>query len=155
MGKNHLVLVQPEIPWNTGNIGRTCLAAGADLHLVEPLGFSLDGPQVRRAGLDYWEHVKPTIWESFEAVERAMPNLGEPFFFTAEAPRDLYEASFASGSVLIFGKESVGLPPRIRERYHDRSYRIRMHSRHLRSLNLSSAAAIVLYEALRQQQGAS
>ncbi|HET9226501.1 MAG TPA: TrmH family RNA methyltransferase, partial [Thermoanaerobaculia bacterium] len=81
----HVVLVEPEIHWNTGNAGRTCLAAGARLHLVEPLGFSLDEREVRRAGLDYWPRVDPRIWPSWNAFEERMPELGEPFFFSAEA----------------------------------------------------------------------
>ena len=78
----HVVLVHPEIHWNTGNAGRTCLAVGATLHLVEPLGFSLDGRQVKRAGLDYWEHVNPRVWPSWSAFEAELPALGEPFFFS-------------------------------------------------------------------------
>jgi len=151
----HLVLVQPEIPWNTGNIGRTCLAVGAKLHLIEPLGFSLDGKQVRRAGLDYWEQVMPKVWPNWEAFAAGMPDLGDLFFFTAEAPRDLWEAPFGDQTVLIFGRESVGLSSDLRERYQDRCYRIPMESRHLRSLNLSSAAAVALYEAKRRATAAT
>ena len=91
MPSDHVVLVEPEIPWNTGNAGRTCLAAGARLHLVAPLGFSLDEKAVRRSGVDYWEAVDPVVHESFAAFEAALPALGEPLFFSAEAPRTPYE----------------------------------------------------------------
>src|SRR5690606_32544752 len=88
----HVVLVQPEIHWNTGNAGRTCLAVGATLHLIEPLGFSLDEKQVRRAGLDYWEHVDLRVWPDWAAFERELPRLGEPYFFSTKASRPMWEA---------------------------------------------------------------
>jgi len=87
----HVVLVEAEIHWNTGNVGRTCLAAGAQLHLVEPLGFSLDEREVRRAGLDYWPRVKPVVWPAWDALERELPALGEPYFFSPDAPRGLWD----------------------------------------------------------------
>ena len=106
----HVVLVTPEIAWNAGNTGRTCLAAGAQLHLVRPLGFSLDGREVRRAGVDYWPRVQPVVWEDWDALEAALPTIGEPFFFSAEAPREIWDVRFPSRSVLVFGRESGGLP---------------------------------------------
>jgi len=147
----HVVFVCPEIHGNTGNSGRTCLATGAQLHLVEPLGFSLDDRRVRRAGLDYWERVRPQVWPDWPAFEQEMPRYGEPFFFTSEAPRELWDIEFPRRSVLVFGRESVGLDPEVREKYADRRVRIPMLDPGIRSLNLSNAVAIVLYEVLRQR----
>jgi tRNA (cytidine/uridine-2'-O-)-methyltransferase len=148
----NVVLVEPEIHWNTGNVGRTCLAAGAQLHLVEPLGFSLDDKEVRRAGLDYWPRVDPRLWPSWSALAEALPSLGEAFFFSADASRTLWEVQFPERAVLVFGRESVGLPRDIRDRYRDRLVRIPMADPALRSLNLSTAVGIALYEALRQHE---
>lgn len=147
----HVVLVEPEIHWNTGNAGRTCLAAGAQLHLVEPLGFSLDDREVRRAGLDYWPRVRPRVWADWESLERRFPELGEPFFFSAEAPADLWSVRYPKRVVLVFGRESSGLPLGVRKRYADRLLALPMLDPALRSLNLSSAVAVALYEVLRQR----
>lgn len=149
----HVVLVEPEIPWNTGNAGRTCLAAGARLHLVEPLGFSLGDHEVRRAGLDYWPRVAPRVWPSWGVLEQRLPDLGEPVFFSSEAPRDLWSVRFPERAVLVFGRESTGLPPELRERFRDRLVAIPMLDEGLRSLNLSSTVAVALYEVLRQRRG--
>ena len=146
----HVVLVEPEIPWNTGNAGRTCLAAGAQLHLVEPLGFSLDEREVRRAGLDYWERVAPRLWPSWEALEVALPDLGEPFFASPEASKDLWDVRYPPRTVLVFGRESVGLPAAIREKYRDRLLRLPMSDPGLRSINVSTAVGVFAFEALRQ-----
>lgn len=150
----HVVLVHPEIHWNTGNAGRTCLATGATLHLVEPLGFSLDEKQVRRAGLDYWEHVDLRVWPSWAALEAELPRLGEPFFFSTRARRVLWDAPLGTCEdvVLIFGRETGGLPRELHERYADRFVGIPMASPIVRSLNLSSSVAIALYEVLRQRR---
>ncbi|MFN7973114.1 MAG: tRNA (cytidine(34)-2'-O)-methyltransferase [Acidobacteriota bacterium] len=148
----HVVLVEPQIHWNTGNAGRSCLAAGAQLHLVEPLGFSLDAPQVARAGLDYWVRVKPRVWPSFDAIERALPDLGSPWFFTAEARRDFWDVAFDGPTVLVFGCESVGLPMEIRQRHDDRLVRFPMKDPLLRALNLSTSVGLALYEVLRQRR---
>lgn len=147
----HVVLVEPEIHWNTGNAGRTCLAAGARLHLVEPLGFSLGEREVRRAGLDYWPRVDPAIWRSWEDLEAKLPGLGEPFFFSAEAERDYWSVAYPERTVLVFGRESVGLSSAIRERYPHRLVRIPMVDREIRSLNLSTSVALAVYEVLRQR----
>ena len=148
----HVVLVHPEIHWNTGNAGRTCLAAEATLHLVEPLGFSLDERQVRRAGLDYWKHIDLRVWPSWEVFERELPALGEPYFFATGASRLVWEAPLASPEsvVLVFGRESVGLPPAILGRYADRAVSIPMIDPALRSLNLSTSVGIAAYEVRRQ-----
>jgi tRNA (cytidine/uridine-2'-O-)-methyltransferase len=149
----HVVLVEPEIHWNTGNAGRTCLAAGATLHLVEPLGFSLDEKQVRRAGLDYWEHVDLRVWSSWDAFERELPALGEPWFFSTKAERLMWDAPLgeAAGTVLVFGRETAGLPEAIHDRYRDRFLRLPIASPHVRSLNLSTTVGIAVYEVLRQR----
>lgn len=151
----HVVLVHPEIHGNTGSSGRTCLAAGAQLHLVEPLGFSLDDARVKRAGLDYWPRVRPRVWQSWEGIEADLGNLGEPFFFSSDAPRDYWDASFVGPSVLVFGPESVGLSEVIKRRYGDRLLRLPMADPELRSLNLANSVAVALYEVLRQRRHTS
>jgi tRNA (cytidine/uridine-2'-O-)-methyltransferase len=152
MAELHVVLVAPEIHWNTGNAGRTCLAVGAQLHLVQPLGFSLDEAQVRRAGLDYWPRVAPRVWASWEAFEGELPALGEAFFFSSSAPGAApYTAvRYPRPTVLVFGRESVGLPPELLARHRDRTLRIPMLDPALRSLNLSTSVGIAAYEVRRQ-----
>jgi tRNA (cytidine/uridine-2'-O-)-methyltransferase len=146
----HVVLVEPEIHWNAGNAGRTCLAAGAQLHLVEPLGFSLDEREVRRAGLDYWARVKPRVWSGWPEFEADMDALGVPFFFSPYAERELWSARFPERVLLLFGRESVGFSAELRHRYEDQFFAIPMQDRALRSLNLSTCVGIALYEVLRQ-----
>lgn len=150
----HVVLVHPEIHWNTGNAGRTCLAAGAALHLVEPLGFSLEERQVRRAGLDYWEHVDLRVWSNWEEFEHELPALGEPYFFSTRADRLLWDAPLGAprAVVLIFGRETGGLPPQLHEPYRDRFVAMPVFSPRVRSLNLSTSVGIALYEVLRQRR---
>lgn len=151
----HIVLVHPEIHWNTGNAGRTALAVGATLHLIEPLGFSLDEREVRRAGLDYWKHVDVRVWPAWDAFERQLAALGEPWFFSSEAERSFWDVPLGvdGNAVLVFGCETVGLPMEIRERYRERLVSIPMHSTLVRSLNLSTSVAIAAYEVLRQARG--
>ena len=153
----HVVLVHPEIHWNTGNAGRTCLAAGATLHLIQPLGFSLDERQVKRAGLDYWEHVDIRVWPSWAAFERILATLGEPYFFSTKANRLLWDAPLGvpDDIVLIFGRETGGLPADLHERYADRLVGIPIASPLVRSLNLSTSVAIAVYEVLRQRRNAT
>jgi tRNA (cytidine/uridine-2'-O-)-methyltransferase len=152
----HVVMVHPEIHWNTGNAGRTCLAAGAILHLIKPLGFSLDERQVKRAGLDYWEHVDPRVWPNWDAFEKELPALGNPYFFSAKAKRLLWDVPLGSPDVvLIFGGETAGLPTALHDRHADRLVGIPILSPHVRSLNLSTAIAIALYEVMRQRRTAS
>jgi len=150
----HVVLVYPEIHWNTGNAGRTCLAVGATLHLIEPLGFSLDEREVKRAGLDYWEHVDVHVWPNWEAFEARIPALGEPYFFSTKATRLLWDAPLGAQEnvVLIFGRETGGLPRELHERYRDRFVTMPIRSSHVRSLNLSTSVAVALYEVLRQRR---
>jgi len=146
----HIVLVEPEIHWNTGNAGRTCLAAGAQLHLVEPLGFSLDDRHVRRAGLDYWPHVTPRLWKSWQDLESALPAIGQPVFFSTRAERLYTEVRYERPAVLLFGRETGGFSTAIHQRYAGRMVRIPIESPHVRSLNLSTAVGIAAYEVLRQ-----
>jgi len=146
----HLVLVAPEIHWNTGNLGRTALALDATLHLVAPLGFSLDDKHLRRAGLDYWPRVRLELWRDWAHFEAALPSLGKPHFFSAEATRLHWDVSYPEQTVLIFGSESVGLPATLRAAHRQDLVRIPMHDPELRSLNLSTAAAVVGYEVARQ-----
>lgn len=150
----HLVMHEPEIHWNTGNLGRTSLALGAELHLVEPMGFAIDDRRVKRAGLDYWPRVRLTVWPDWEALERELPRLGAPFFFTAEAPRDYWDVAYPEDTVLVFGRESVGLPAALREKYAAECVRIPMERGSVRSLNVSTAAAVAAFEVARQRRGA-
>ena len=149
----HVVLVHPEIHWNTGNAGRSCLAAGATLHLIKPLGFSLHEREVRRAGLDYWEHVDVRVWESWDAFERELPSLGEAYFLSTKATRLLWDVALAATDdvVLVFGRETGGLAASIHERYRERMVALPILSEHVRSLNLSTSVGIALYEVLRQR----
>lgn len=147
--ERHVVLVAPEIHWNTGNIGRTCLGAGARLHLIRPLGFSLDSRQVKRAGLDYWDRVAPDVWDSFDAFCHALtPRPAEVALFTKSGSRIFWEMPTSRRMFLVFGSETGGLPDAILERYPDTRYRIPINGE-IRSLNLSTAAGIGLYESLR------
>ena len=150
-----MVLVEPEIHWNTGNAGRTCLAAGALRHLVEPLGFSLDERAVRRAGLDYWQHVPLIVWPGWAALEAGLPAIGDPWFFSPEAVRCHWEVGYRPPTVLVFGRESSGLPPELRARHADRLLRIPQREPRLRSLNLSTAVGVALFEVRRQWAGLS
>jgi tRNA (cytidine/uridine-2'-O-)-methyltransferase len=149
-----VVLVHPEIHWNTGNAGRTCLAAGANLHLIRPLGFSLDERQVKRAGLDYWEYVDPRVWPSWDAFEKELPSLGDAYFFSSKAKGSFWDAPLGVSRdlVLIFGGETTGLPTALYERYEDRFVGIPILSPYVRSLNLSTAVALALYEVMRQRR---
>ena len=153
----HVVLVNPEIHWNTGNVGRSCLAVGATLHLIEPLGFSLDEREVKRAGLDYWEHVDLRVWPGWPAFEREIPKLGEPYFFSTKAKRMMWDAPLGSHSdvVLVFGRETGGLPADLHERYRDRFLGMPIVSPLVRSLNLSTSVGIAVYEVIRQRRAVS
>ncbi|CAN5287437.1 tRNA (cytidine(34)-2'-O)-methyltransferase [soil metagenome] len=150
----HVVLVHPEIHWNTGNAGRTCLATGATLHLIEPLGFSLGEREVKRAGLDYWEHVDLRVWPNWEEFERELPRIGEPYFFSTKAEQLLWDAPLgaADNVVLVFGRENGGLPAELHARYAGRFLAMPILSPLVRSLNLSTSVAIAAYEVLRQRQ---
>jgi len=147
--ERHIVLVAPEIHWNTGNIGRTCLGAGAILHLIQPLGFSLSSKAVKRAGLDYWPKVNPNIWNDFKEFEKALkPRGGEIVLFTKTGAQPYWNMPRGPRLFLIFGSETKGLPPHILSSYSDHTYHIPILDT-IRSLNLSTAAGIALYESLR------
>jgi len=144
----HVVLVEPEIPQNTGNISRTCAVTGSVLHLVRPLGFTVDDKKLKRAGLDYWRFLDIRYHDSFEELEALFPE-GRFFLLSTRAKYFYTDAQFRDGDFLVFGKETAGLPRALLDRRAQDALRIPMGAG-LRSLNLSNAAAIVLYEALRQ-----
>ena len=144
----HVVLVEPEIPQNTGNIARTCAATGCRLHLVRPLGFEISDKQLKRAGLDYWNLVTVTVHDSLEEIFEEYPR-ARFFFFTTKARKTYAEAEYRAGDFLVFGKETRGLPEELLIRHKDDCVRIPMISES-RSLNLSNSAAIAVYEGLRQ-----
>ncbi len=144
----HVVLYEPEIPHNTGSVGRTCVAAGCKLWLVRPLGFRLDDYHLRRAGLDYWPHLEWEAVDDWAALVERLPER-QPWFFSKTATTSYLDARFAAGDVLVFGNESQGLPPSLMEQNHARLLRIPIRPQ-ARSLNLSNAVGIVTFEALRQ-----
>jgi tRNA (cytidine/uridine-2'-O-)-methyltransferase len=145
----HVVLVAPEVHWNTGNIGRTCLGANAVLHLVRPLGFSLDSRHVRRAGLDYWSRVDPYVWDDFQLfLDHMQPKDGEIALYTKRGTQPYWQSPSTARLFLVFGSESRGLPQEILDRYPLNTYSIPM-SDQIRCLNLSTAVGIALFESLR------
>lgn len=144
----HVVLYQPEIPHNTGSVGRTCVAVGAKLWLVRPLGFRVDDYYLRRAGLDYWEHLEWEVVDNWAALVERLPDR-EPWLFTKTAERTYTSVSYQHGDVLVFGCESNGLPPSLLEQYSSRKLLIPIRPA-VRSLNLSNSVAIAVYEGLRQ-----
>jgi tRNA (cytidine/uridine-2'-O-)-methyltransferase len=148
----HVVLVEPDIPFNTGNVGRSCLATGSTLHLVGRMGFVITDAKLKRAGLDYWPKVKLVRHESWDAFEAQLPPDSDLFFFSKRGRRSLWSATFPRESYLIFGCETTGLPASLVQRYADRLYAIPMQQDSVRSLNLSTAVGVVLYEALRQNR---
>jgi tRNA (cytidine/uridine-2'-O-)-methyltransferase len=146
----NVVLVKPEIPPNTGNIARLCLATGSTLHLVEPLGFSLEDRQLKRAGLDYWDKVDVRTWRSFRELQASQKPDAQYFFLTTKTTRAYYGVSFQPGDFLVFGRETKGLPESLLKANVERCITIPMQG--TRSLNLATAVAIVLFEAFRQQR---
>ena len=144
----NIVLVEPEIPPNTGNVARLCAATGATLHLVKPLGFSIDDKQLKRAGLDYWHLLDIVIYENFREFEEKNP-VGLRYLATTKGGRAHTDITYEPGGYLLFGKETKGLAPEILARYPDTAFRLPMHAE-ARSLNLSNTVAIVVYEAMRQ-----
>ena len=145
----HVVLVEPEIPPNTGNIGRLCLATDAHLHLVKPLGFSISDRALKRAGLDYWKEVRVSVWESFRDLQAAQPMGARYFYLTTKTQRAYWDARFADGDFLVFGRETKGLPEPLLESNREHLLTVPMTAQ-TRSLNLATAVGIVLYEAMRQ-----
>lgn len=147
--ERHVVLVTPDVHWNTGNIGRTCLGAGAHLHLIRPLGFSLEDRHLKRAGLDYWSRVQLTVWDRIDALlEKMNPQPAEICLFSKTGTRSFWTMPARERLFLVFGSETRGLPADLRARYPEALYHIPI-SGAIRSLNLSTAVGIVLYESLR------
>jgi tRNA (cytidine/uridine-2'-O-)-methyltransferase len=147
----HIVLVEPEIPPNTGNIARLCAATKTTLHLIEPLGFKLDDAQLKRAGMDYWRHVTWHRWESWVKFLAQAPPTATIWFVESGGPKPYAEARFGPNDYLVFGRETAGLPKEWLEKNRENWLRIPMFNEKSRSLNLSNCAALVLFEALRQQ----
>jgi tRNA (cytidine/uridine-2'-O-)-methyltransferase len=145
----NVVLVEPEIPNNTGNIGRLCLATGATLHLIKPFGFELNDSRLKRAGLDYWQHLNVIIYDN---ITQFISKHGDKnlVYFSSHGTKNHWDISFEENMFLVFGKESVGLPSLITEKNQEKLYKIPMYSEHIRSLNIANAVGIVLYEGLRQ-----
>jgi len=151
MAMFHVVMVTPEIPHNTGAAGRLCLAVGARLHLVGPLGFSLDDRQLKRAGLDYWKDVDVRVWENWEELEQTFPDEAAVYFLTTKTERPYWDTVFKDGDYLVFGCETRGLPESMLNQHRERCRTIPMTEGSTRSLNLATSVGIVLYEAVRQQ----
>jgi tRNA (cytidine/uridine-2'-O-)-methyltransferase len=147
----HVVLLEPEIPPNTGNVARLCAATRSTLHLIEPFGFKLDDAQLRRAGMDYWQHVEWQRWPNWAVFHNMVPEGARLWVVESNGPRLYTEANYAADDYLVFGRETAGLPEAILQEYHDRWLRIPMFHAQARSLNLSNCVALVLFEALRQQ----
>ena len=147
----HIVLVEPEIPPNTGNVARLCAATRTHLHLIEPLGFQLDDAQLKRAGMDYWQHVSWSRWPGWAGFIRKLPPEASLWFIESGGPRLYSHARFGPDDYLVFGRETAGLPRKLLEGNRDHWLRIPMCNPKARSLNLSNCVALVLFEALRQQ----
>ena len=147
----HIVLVEPEIPPNTGNVARLCAATRSKLHLVEPLGFKLDDAQLKRAGMDYWQHVEWRRWKSWAAFQAHLSGGARLWYVESNGPHLYVEARFSAADYLVFGRETAGLPKKLLAANKDHWLRIPMFNPNARSLNLSNCVALVLFEALRQQ----
>ncbi len=145
----NVVLVEPEIPPNTGNVGRLCLGTGSRLHLIKPLGFSLSDKELKRAGLDYWAEVAVSVWNSFDELRKNQPDTARYFFLTTKTQRPYYGIAFRPGDFLVFGRETKGLPEALLQKNEESCLTIPMQG--TRSLNLATSVAIVLFEAIRQQ----
>lgn len=147
----HVVLLEPEIPPNTGNVARLCAATRTTLHLIEPFGFTLDDRQLQRAGMDYWQHVEWRRWKSWTEFTAQLPAAARLWFIESGGPRHYAEVSYQPDDFLVFGRETAGLPKSLLEANRELWLRIPMFNPEARSLNLSNCAALVLFEALRQQ----
>jgi tRNA (cytidine/uridine-2'-O-)-methyltransferase len=147
----NVVLVEPEIPPNTGNVARLCAATGTVLHLIEPLGFKLEDKQLIRAGLDYWQRLAWHRWPNWAAFQKELPPAARLWLIESNGPRNYGAVTYQPGDYLVFGRETAGLPKAILEHYREGWLRVPMFDAQVRSLNLSNCVALVLYEALRQQ----
>ena len=146
----NVVLIEPEIPQNTGSVGRLCLATGTRLHLVKPYGFEITHSRLRRAGLDYWQYLDVVEHESTEAFFESLPKNSEKVFFSKKANRSLFQRTYSRGCYLIFGKETKGLPEDLLDRHADDCVKIPMYDDRVRSLNLANSVSVGVYEAIRQ-----
>jgi tRNA (cytidine/uridine-2'-O-)-methyltransferase len=147
----HVVLVEPEIPPNTGNVARLCAATNTCLHLIEPLGFALDDARLKRAGMDYWQHVQWRRWANWAAFQGSLPAGARLWLVESNGPRLYTDARYSSDDYLVFGRETAGLPAALLEKHRENWVRIPIFNPKARSLNLSNCVALVLFEALRQQ----
>ncbi len=147
----NIVLVEPEIPPNTGNVARLCAATKTRLHLIEPFGFQLDDKQLKRAGMDYWEQVEWRRWPNWTVFRESVPAEARIWFVESDGPKVYSKVRFGAGDYLVFGRETAGLPRQLLEENRESWLRIPMFNPQSRSLNLANCAAIVLFEALRQQ----
>jgi tRNA (cytidine/uridine-2'-O-)-methyltransferase len=148
----HIVLLEPEIPPNTGNVARLCAATKSVLHLIEPFGFKLDDSQLKRAGMDYWQHVQWHRWPNWKTFEAKLPANARLWFIESGGPKIYSQANFSADDCLVFGRETAGLPKALLEMNREHWLRIPMFNPQSRSLNLSNCVALVLFEALRQQE---
>ena len=146
----NIVLVEPEIPMNTGTIGRLCLATESSLHLIEPLGFEISDSQLKRAGLDYWKYVDVNIYPRLEVFLQSIPELAQKVFFSTKGNKDFFQHEFQPGAYLFFGSETRGLPQNLIDSYKDDTYHIPQYDERVRSINVANAVSIVVYEAIRQ-----
>ncbi|MCF7569205.1 tRNA (cytidine(34)-2'-O)-methyltransferase [Sabulilitoribacter arenilitoris] len=144
----NIVLIEPEIPNNTGNIGRLALASGSHLHLVKPFGFEIDDTRLKRAGLDYWQHLLVTYYENIDEFFEVNKNTNM-VFLSSHGNKNHWDIPFKDDMFLVFGKESIGLPKSIIEKYSNQVYKIPLYSKHVRSLNIANAVSIVVYEGLK------
>lgn len=147
----NIVLVEPEIPPNTGNVARLCAATKSRLHLIEPFGFKLDDAQLKRAGMDYWQQVEWHRWKNWTAFMEKVPAHARLWFVESDGPKRYDEVKFSADDYLVFGRETAGLPKQLLEQHRESWLRIPMFNAKSRSLNLSNCVALVLFEALRQQ----
>ncbi len=147
----NIVLVEPEIPPNTGNVARLCAATRTTLHLIEPFGFKLDDTTLKRAGMDYWQHVTWRRWANWAAFAAQLPSDAKLWFIESDGPQLYSDAKFGADDYVVFGRETAGLPKQLLEQSRERWLRIPMFNPEARSLNLSNCVALVLFEALRQQ----
>jgi tRNA (cytidine/uridine-2'-O-)-methyltransferase len=147
----NIVLLEPEIPPNTGNVARLCAATNTELHLIEPFGFQLDDRQLKRAGMDYWRHVQWHRWKNWTDFANSVPSASKLWFIESNGPRHYAEVTYSPNDYLVFGRETAGLPKSLLEANRENWLRIPMFNQNARSLNLSNCAALVLFEALRQR----
>lgn len=144
----NIVLIEPEIPNNTGNIGRLALASGSHLHLVKPFGFTIDDSRLKRAGLDYWQHLSVTYYDNIEAFFKINKDK-KMAFLSSHGSKNHWDIPFEDDMFLVFGKESVGLPKPLLKTHEDQLFKIPLYSKHVRSLNLANAVSIIVYEGLK------